>query len=40
MNVYYDTHQQRLNSIKHIYDKNKRFYFERTIETAESSGGN
>ncbi|CAF3307954.1 unnamed protein product [Rotaria sp. Silwood2] len=37
MNVYYHTHQQRLINIKHIYDKNNRFYFEKTIE---SNGGN
>jgi hypothetical protein len=32
MNVYYHTHQQRLINIKHIYDKNNRFYFEKTIQ--------
>ena len=37
MNAYYRTHQQRLINIKHIYDKNNRFYFEKTIE---SNGGN
>ncbi|CAF4971518.1 unnamed protein product [Rotaria sp. Silwood1] len=38
MNVYYHTHQQRLINIQHMYDKNNRFYFEKTIE--ESTGGN
>ncbi len=37
MNAYYDTHQQRLMNIKRMYDKNNRFYFERTIQ---SSGTN
>ncbi|CAF4937697.1 unnamed protein product [Rotaria sp. Silwood1] len=37
MNAYYHTHQQRLINIKNIYDKNNRFYFEKTIE---SVGGN
>ncbi len=32
MNVYYHTHQQRLIHIKYTYDKNNRFYFEKTIE--------
>jgi FAD/FMN-containing dehydrogenase len=32
MNVYYGTNLQRLRSIKQIYDKNNRFYFEKTIE--------
>ena len=32
MNVYYNTHQQRLINIKHIYDKKNRFYFEKTIQ--------
>ncbi|CAF0800370.1 unnamed protein product [Adineta steineri] len=32
MNVYYNTHQQRLISIKNIYDKKNRFAFERTIQ--------
>ncbi|CAF3819336.1 unnamed protein product [Rotaria sp. Silwood1] len=32
MNVYYHIHQQRLINIQHMYDKNNRFYFERTIE--------
>jgi hypothetical protein len=32
MNVYYHIHQQRLINIKNIYDKNNRFYFERTIQ--------
>lgn len=32
MNVYYHMYQQRLINIKHIYDKNNRFYFERTIQ--------
>ena len=27
MNVYYNTHQQRLINIKNMYDKNNRFYF-------------
>lgn len=31
MDAYYDTHQHRLRNIKHIYDKNNRFDFERTI---------
>ena len=34
MNAYYHTHQQRLINIKHIYDKNNRFYFEKTIESS------
>ncbi|CAF3090285.1 unnamed protein product [Rotaria sp. Silwood2] len=38
MNVYHHTHQQRLINIQHMYDKNNRFYFEKTIE--ESNGGN
>ncbi|CAF1206954.1 unnamed protein product [Adineta steineri] len=33
MNVYYHTHMQQLINIKHIYDKNNRFYFEKTIES-------
>jgi hypothetical protein len=33
MNVYYHVHQQRLINIKNIYDKNNRFYFERTIQS-------
>ena len=33
MNAYYHTHQQRLINIQHIYDKDNRFYFERTIES-------
>jgi hypothetical protein len=37
MNAYYGTHQQRLMNIKRMYDKNNRFYFERTIQ---SSGAN
>jgi hypothetical protein len=37
MNVYYNTYQQRLINIKNIYDKNNRFYFEKTIQ---SNGGN
>ncbi|CAF1332243.1 unnamed protein product [Rotaria sordida] len=36
INAYYHTNQQRLIYIKHIYDKNNRFYFERTIQ---SNGG-
>ncbi|CAF0993100.1 unnamed protein product [Didymodactylos carnosus] len=32
MNYYYHTHQKRLINIKHIYDKNNRFSFERTIQ--------
>ena len=36
-NAYYDTHQQRLMDVKRMYDKNNRFYFERTIP---SSGAN
>ncbi|CAF0976835.1 unnamed protein product [Adineta steineri] len=32
MNAYYNTHQQRLIHIKHIYDKDNRFDFERTIQ--------
>lgn len=32
MDVYYHTNQQRLINIKYIYDKNNRFYFEKTIE--------
>ena len=31
MNVYYHPHQQRLINIQHIYDKNNRFYFEKSI---------
>ncbi|CAF1386941.1 unnamed protein product [Adineta steineri] len=33
MNVYYHTHVQQLINIKHRYDKNNRFYFEKTIES-------
>jgi hypothetical protein len=33
MNVYYHTHQQRLINIQQIYDQNKRFYFEKTIQS-------
>lgn len=33
MNAYYHTHQQRLINIKSTYDKNNRFYFERTIQS-------
>ena len=33
MDVYYHTHQQRLIQIQHIYDKDNRFYFEKTIES-------
>jgi hypothetical protein len=32
MNVYYHTHRERLIRTKRIYDKNNRFYFEKTIE--------
>jgi hypothetical protein len=37
MNAYYDTHDQLLMNIKRMYDKNNRFYFERTIQ---SNGAN
>ncbi|CAF4069348.1 unnamed protein product [Adineta steineri] len=32
MDYYYNTHQQRLHNLKYIYDKNNRFYFEKTIK--------
>ena len=32
MHAYYHTHQDRLIKIQQIYDRNNRFYFERTIE--------
>lgn len=34
MDVYYHIHKQRLINIKAIYDKDNRFYFERTIESS------
>ena len=38
INAYHHIHQQRLINIKNTYHKNNRFDFERTIETAHSSG--
>ncbi|CAF4064914.1 unnamed protein product [Adineta steineri] len=32
MDYYYNTHQQILHNLKYIYDKNNRFYFEKTIK--------
>lgn len=34
MNAYHNIHQQRLMNVKRMYDKNDRFYFERTIQSS------